>query len=743
MRLSLISLAVGLLCLRFTPFLPSTTWLLSIGAVAGLLLALGRSTVWRLLALVLIGWCWACWQASQALMQQLPESLNERAFWFEGNVVGLPQTTAAGTQFELKITHSRHAGLPDKVRLHWRAAPEIYTGEHWRVVATLKRPHGSLNPNGFDAQAWLLAHGIGATGTVKTGYRLAPAKTLMSWRDELRQRLLLVDAQGQNGSLAALVVGDGSGLTRDQWDVLQATGTVHLMVISGQHIGMIAGLVYLLCAGVRRLGYWPTRWPWLGAACALSALAAIGYGVIAGMDVPVQRACLMTCFVLLWRWQFRRLGWGIPFLLALCAVLLWRPLVVLLAGFWLSFAAVFILLCLLSGRLRAGSAWRSFIEIQCVITLVLSLLQGWLGLPLSLTAPLANLIAVPWVSVTVPMALLGSVLLPVPWLGESLLWLAGLSLQYLFGLLGHLAHWQPIWWPTSLPIWASLLLTVGALTLLLPRGWPGRWAVLLMLAVVLYPPRQDIPTTRAQVWVWDVGQGLSVLVRTQNHALLYDAAAARGDFDWGERVVFPALRSQGIAQLDELLLSHADNDHAGGAPAIAQRMTVLRVVSGEVERLPSVLNAEPCVAKSWEWDGVHFQRWQWHDAPDANAASCVLRVEANGEVIWLTGDIDHAAELALRNSGIDLSARWLVAPHHGSKTSSSGALLGAVNPEYGIVSRGRYNHFNHPHPRVVQRYQSRGIHLLDTAQLGAIRIELGAYQPPAWQRQQRRFWREK
>lgn len=744
MRLSLLSLAVGLLCLRFTPFLPSTAWMLTVGLFAALLFCMPtQRKLCRLLALLLVGWLWACWQSSQALSQQLPEALNERAFWFEGQIVGLPQATNEGVQFELEITHSRHAGLPSKVRLFWRSAPAIYTGERWRVVATLKRPHSTLNPNGFDAQAWLLAHGIGATGTVKAGYQLTSAQVTVNERDAIRQRLLQVDAYGQNGALAALVVGDGSGLTRAQWDVLQATGTVHLMVISGQHIGMVAGLVYLLCAVLRRLGYWPVRWPWLGPACVLSALAALGYGVIAGMDVPVQRACLMTCLVLLWRWQFRGMGWGTPFLLALCTVLLWQPLVVLLAGFWLSFAAVFILLCLLSGRLGVGSTWRSFIEIQCVITLVLSLLQSWLGLPLSLTAPLANVVAVPWVSLTVPVTLLGTVLLPVPLLGEGLLWLSGLSLHYLFEVLGYLAEWQPVWWPTLLPLWASLLLLVGALTLLLPRGWPERWSVLLMLLLVFYSPSSDVPAGRAQVWVWDVGQGLSVLVRTKNHSLLYDAAAARGDFDWGERVVFPALRSQGVTYVDEMLLSHADNDHAGGAQAIAQRLAVGRVVSGEVARLPPALNAQPCEPEQWEWDGVSFQRWQWVDAPDANAASCVLRVQAQGEVIWLTGDIDHAAELALRDSGLDLAARWLVAPHHGSKTSSSGALLGAVKPEYGIISRGRYNHFNHPHPRVVQRYQARGIQLLDTALLGAIQIDLGSYQAPRWQRQQQRFWREK
>lgn len=493
-----------------------------------------------------------------------------------------------------------------------------------------------------------------------------------------------------------------------------------------------------------RLGAWPARWPWLPWACVLGFLGALGYGLLAGFDVPVQRACVMVALVLLWRLRFRHLGTWWPLLLALDAVLLLEPLASLQPGFWLSFAAVAILIFTFAGRLGAWRWWQSWTRAQWLIAIGLLPPMLALGLPISLSGPLANLLAVPWVSLLVlPPALLGSLLLPLPVVGEGLLWLAGGLLEGLFRVLGLIAGWRPAWVAPLLPAWIWSLASLGALLLLLPPGVPLRilgWPLLLLVA---WPPQPRVPFGEAEVWQLDVGQGLSFVLRTRNHAMLYDAGARSGDFDLGERVVVPTLQRLGIHQLDLMLLSHADNDHAGGALAVQRALPVRLVRSGEPEALPAILQAMPCESgASWQWDGVRFRQWQWAGARDGNQASCVLQVEARGERLLLTGDIDIHAERALLQGPLAQRTHWLQAPHHGSRTSSSMALLQRLAPDAVLVSRGRGNAFGHPHPQVVARYRSLGVALYDSAEQGALRLRLGAFAPPYSVREQRRFWRE-
>ncbi|AFO47068.1 DNA internalization-related competence protein C [Pseudomonas putida DOT-T1E] len=271
-------------------------------------------------------------------------------------MAGLPARTAQGVRFELEAPRSRRAELPQRLQLSWFDGPPLRAGEQWRLAVTLQRPAGLLNPHGPDREAQLLARRVGATGTVKAGQLLAPVAG--GWRDALRQRLLMVEANGRQAALVALVLGDGAGMAREDWQTLQATGTVHLLVISGQHIGLVAGLLYGLVAGLARWGLWPARLPWLPWACGLAMAAALAYGWLAGGGVPVQRACLMLAVVLLWRLRFRHLGAFFPLLLALVAVLVFEPLAALLPGFWLSFAAVATLIYCFSARLGVGGPGR-------------------------------------------------------------------------------------------------------------------------------------------------------------------------------------------------------------------------------------------------------------------------------------------------------------------------------------------------------------------------------------------------
>lgn len=738
MKTGMFALALGLLALRWLPALPSTGWLVMLLVVALMLLPFRTYP----LAFLLFGLSWACLSAQLALDDRLDPALDGQTRWVEGRVTGLPQRTGEGVRFELTDSRSRKARLPKRIRVSWRGGPEVRSGERWRLAVSLKRPSGLLNFHGFDQEAWLLAQRIGATASVKDGERLAPARN--AWRDSVRQRLMAVDAQGREAGLAALVLGDGSGLAAEDWQVLQATGTVHLLVISGQHIGLLAGLVYGLIAGLARYGCWPRTWPWLPWACGLAFGAALGYGLLAGFGVPVQRACVMVGLVLVWRLRFRHLGVWWPLLLALNGVLILEPLASLQPGFWLSFAAVAVLILAFAGRLGPWSVWQVWTRPQWLIAIGLFPVLLVLGLPISLSAPLANLVAVPWISLVVlPLALLGTALLPLPWLGESLLWLAGGALAGLFEGLAWLAGLQPAWVPAEVPLgywWLSLL---GTVLLLLPNGVPLRLLGLPMLLLAIFPPQERVPHGQVDVVQLDVGQGQSLILRTRHHTLLYDAGPRTGTFDLGARVVLPSLRKFGVDRLDMMLLSHADADHAGGAAAIARGMPIQRVVGGEVEGLPAFLGTQPCASgEKWQWDGVSFELWQWPGADNGNAKSCVLQVQANGERLLLTGDIDRAAEQAFLASPLAVPTDWLQAPHHGSRSSSSKAFLQRLAPGSVLISRGRGNAFGHPHPQVLQRYQALGSQVYDSAEQGAVRLQLGAFAAPVVARSQRRFWRE-
>ncbi|PWB35920.1 DNA internalization-related competence protein ComEC/Rec2 [Pseudomonas sp. SDI] len=738
MRTGMLALASGLLSLIWLPVLPSVGWQWGL-LFFGLLCLMFRR--WRA-GLFLLGLGWACLSAQAALDERLSAHLDGRTLWLEGQVVGLPAQGAQAVRFELADARSRRETLPARLQLTWHGGPPLRSGERWRLAVTLRQPGGLLNPHGPDPQAHLLARRIGASGSVKAGERLAPAA--WAWRDSLRQRLAGVDAYGREGALAALVLGDGGGLSAEDWQALQATGTVHLMVISGQHVGLLAGLIYALVAGLARIGCWPRRLPWLPWACGLAFAAALGYGLLAGFQVPVQRACIMLAVVLLWRLRFRHLSFGWPLLLALVGVLLVEPLASLLPGFWLSFAAVAVLIFSFSGRLGAWHRWRAWTRAQWLIAVgLLPVLLGW-GLPVSLTAPLANLLAVPWVSViVVPLALGGTLLLPLPWIGETLLWLAGGALAGLFAVLDWLAAWQPAWLPAAPPWWGLALIVLGALLILLPTGLPMRvlGVPLLALAGLLAPQR--VPFGEVEVWQLDVGQGQAFILRTSAHVMLYDAGPALADSDLGERVVLPTLRKLGIDRLDLMLLSHADSDHAGGARAIRRGLPVARVIAGDPAALHAGLHASACSSgERWEWEGAHFSLWQWEGASGSNQGSCVLRVEAGGESLLLTGDIDARAEAAWLHSPMAGPVDWLQAPHHGSRSSSSATFLALTAPTGILLSRGRYNHFGHPHPQVLARYAALGSVVYDSAVLGAVRLRLGRFARPQAQREQRRFWRE-
>lgn len=743
MRTGIVAFIAGLLVLRFLPELPDREALVACLIVAFGLMFLPRVYV---AGAFLIGFGWACLSAHWALDERLDDGLDGRIVWLEGTVVGLPELREGSTRFLVEDAQSRRGALPSRIRVSWSNAPAVRSGEQWRLAVELQKPGGLHNLRGMDGEAWMLAHRIGASGVVKAGQRLSRQATLDAWRDALRQRLLHLDAFQRNGGLAALVLGDSSGVSTRDWQLLQATGTTHLMVISGQHITLLSGFVFALIAGLARLGYWPVRIPWFPVACLSALVSAVGYGFLAGFDVPVRRACVMIALITLWRLRFRHLGAWVSVGIALAAVLVAEPLASLTAGFWLSFIAVGLLIWIFGGRLGQWNPWRSWGRAQWMMAVGLAPVLLALDLPVSLSGPIANLVAVPWVDfLVVPAALLGTVfLLIIPPLGELLLWCSGAALDGLFAFLGYVSALVPAWQGAWVPAWAVALGMLGVLLWLAPDGVPVRPLAVFLLIPLFWPPVTRPASGLAKVTVLDVGQGLSVFIQTKGHAMLYDAGPLSGSYDAGERVVVPNLKATGVSHLDMMLISHGDADHAGGAAAVFSALKVDKVVSGEVKRLPPGLHPTPCEDNQrWVWEGVLFTVWQPSPLMKGNAASCVLMVEAAGERLLLTGDIDEKAERRLVESGRDIRAQWLLAPHHGSRTASSERFVSLVKPEYALISRGIHNNFGHPHAQVISRYERHGVRIYDTALNGAISFTLGKHDLPQGARQKRYCWQEK
>jgi competence protein ComEC len=553
--------------------------------------------------------------------------------------------------------------------------------------------------------------------------------------------------------LRAFAVGDTRGLSQEDWAVARANGVSHLIAISGFHVGVAAvfgvWLAWLVYALLPRIGLWLPRPP---AEAAAALLAATVYSALAGFGLPTVRTLLMIAVVALARCSRRAGGAAHSLALALIAILLVDPLAVLAAGFWLSFVGVAFLILFLQSR---GRGWRAFVHEltagQLLMTVGLLPLTLWFFGQASLVGALSNLIAVPVVSfVIVPCALLGMVLLALcPPLATSVLWLAAHIVHVQWWLLERMASWPGAQWylPLVRP-WALGLAMVGVLWLFLPRGVPRRWFGCLLFLSLLLPPR-NVPAEGAfQLWVLDVGQGLSVLLRTHEHALLYDAGARfPSGFDLGDAVVLPSLHALDVRRLDLLLISHGDNDHAGGATAVAAAYPRARRLAGEPARMHVPMTQ--CVAgQAWQWDGVHFRVLSPGPGSGGrdNDSSCVLLVEGRGGRVLLTGDISSRMEPAVAAALGPGPPPVLLAPHHGSKTSSGAAFIAALKPPLALVSAGWRNRFGHPRPEVLARYAEAGVPLFNTAEQGALEVEFPADGPPrrktGWRLRQTRYWRE-
>ena len=759
MLLTALAFLVGIIILQHCSVLPHTGWLL----VALLFLAFSyQQKKWRLVSIAIIGFLWAWLQAVNYATHIIPSQWEGKDLHVVGEVISVPEKLDYKSRFLFKVStvHTLHTNwsLPAKVRLSWyHARRPILPGQIWRLTIRVKRPNGFMNPQGFDYEAWLFQQGINAIGYVRKdpGNQVTDSKPNLqiiryNLLTKLKQRL---SESKFSGLFQALALGIRSQISQTDWQILQATGTGHLIAISGLHIGLIAGLCYMVVMAFWRLVPMLCHFIPSPKAAAMAAMTgALIYAFLAGLAIPTQRALVMVTVVMISLLTNRFSKPSNVLGLALLMVLILDSRSVLSAGFWLSFGAVALLVYGLSCRYRTTRGLAALSKAQYLITLGLLPLTLLLFQQASLAAPIANLIAIPWVSfITVPLVLSGAAALYLyeP-LGEWLLWLADVTFKPLYELLQYLADFQFVNWIQASPGFGVLALSLlGVLLLLSPRGIPVKpLGVVFLLSLFLIKP-QSIPVGAVRLTVLDVGQGQAVVVETQGHTLVYDAGPKFSDkFDTGKSVVLPYLIQQNRTLIDTLVVSHGDNDHRGGVESLVANLRIGQLYSGEPNRLEG-LSAKPCEAgQSWSWDKVNFTlihptttQKPFRD----NDLSCVLKIATDSQSILLTGDIHKRSERHLvTTQRHNLAADILVAPHHGSRSSSHHEFIKWVDPKYVIFTAGYKNRFKHPHKYVIQRYSQTSAKLLTSADHGAIQFLLTPYneniEPVTFRQSAARHW---
>ena len=757
----IILFATGIALLQQQAVLPTLAW----AAVLPLLMLLAwftRGRRWVFFAAMALcclaaGYFYAATRAQIRMADALAPEWEGRDVQIVGVVASLPQRYERSLRFELDVERVLTPGavIPAHIALSWWGSaakdgqrttqPDIKPGERWQLTVRLRRPRGSANPHGFDYEAWLFERDIRATGTVrpKSGSRRLdtmvnkPAYWIEVTRERLRARILqALPDKPYAGVLAALAIGDQRAIPADQWQIFTRTGVNHLMSISGLHVTMVSGLIFALAYGLwRRSARLVLHLPARKAAVIAGVTAALVYTLLAGFEVPAQRTLYMLTVMAVALWLNRLSSAPAVLSVALLVVVLIDPWAVLAAGFWLSFGAVGVILYVSVGRIGTTHWLVTWAQVQWAVTLALMPALLAMFQQVSIISPVANALAIPLVSlVVVPLTLVG-MLLPFDWV----LQLAHLLMAWCTLVLEWMSNLPAaVWQQHAPPGWTVVVAVTGAVILLLPRGFPLRWAGLAGFLPLFLAAPPPLAEGELQLTVLDVGHGLAVAARTSNHALLFDTGTAFGpQADAGNRMIVPYLRAAGVEALDVMIVSHDDVDHYGGASSVLQAMPVAQLLTSLPDLDPLRFEAEKtarCFAgQSWQWDGVRFDMLhptrESYDDPSIkdNNRGCVLRIATRTGVALIPADIEARAEQQLLASSRDaLRAQVLIAPHHGSLTSSTPAFVAAVDPRIVIYPVGYRNRFNHPHVDVEERYLRQGSHVYRTDRDGAVTLHFGA-----------------
>ncbi|MYM26021.1 DNA internalization-related competence protein ComEC/Rec2 [Duganella sp. FT135W] len=805
MRMALIGFAVGAACLQVQAALPSAlaialalvallAWLLAWRRIARCLWPVLRS-VTALLVGGAAGFLWAAWLAQRALAPQLALADEGRDLHIVGTIDNLPYRFSQGVRFNFAVERADGV-VPPKISLSWYAGyrdqrsevPDVQPGERWQLTVRLQRPHGNVNPYGFDYEVWLLEQGLRATGYVRVArdnqrldrFVFSIDKVVEHCRAVLRDRIYAaLPGKPYAGVIVALVVGDQRGIDQSDWQVFNRTGIGHLISISGLHITMVAGLFAWAAFTLWRWSFFtraqlPLLLPAQKVAALVGAAVALLYVLLAGFGVPAQRTLYMLMVVAAALWLNRLTSITHVLCTALGVVVVIDPWAVLWPGFWLSFGAVGVILyatvgrmapptqhalppgaphvpVLLSRRERLMLALQVGAHTQYVVTFGLVPITMLLFGQVSVVSPLANAVAIPLISLVVtPLALVGSMLpqvlaVPVLSFAHGLVDLLAQCLQWFSAM--RYAVWSAPVPPFGLFCWAMF----GTIWLLAPRGWPVRWLGLATWIPLLAAEPSHPAPGRMTVTAFDIGQGMALLVETSDHRLLYDTGPAyTPETNAGNRVLLPYLHARGINALDGMVISHSDTDHSGGALSLLNGVNTGWVLSSLPTQHAIVQAARQhvrCAAgQQWTWDGVRFdvlhpQAGSYADNTlKPNARGCTLKITAGGKSILLAGDIEAAQEAELVRRG-GLQADVLLAPHHGSGTSSTPAFLQAVQPQAAIFQVGHRNRYHHPKQEVYDRYGTMQIQRYRTDQTGALTLEFDeTIRISSWRSTHARYW---
>ncbi|PKO47318.1 MAG: DNA internalization-related competence protein ComEC/Rec2 [Betaproteobacteria bacterium HGW-Betaproteobacteria-22] len=795
MILFALAFVLGALGLQQMPVLPDWPWVLCLAPILLLYLLLQRNSQpvfghFKGLVIVVLGFgfgfFWAAGYAAYRLSDALPHAWESKPILLVGVVASVPELTERGQRFRFDVEQvlTYEAKVPQHISLNHYSAEYVnrvvaqpvvtqpvvqpvsfWAGERWQLTVRLKRPHGVQNPHGYDFESWALAERIRAAGNVLNkpdnqkieDFVWHPRYVVERIRQHVKDRIARVlIGRPYAGVIQALVMGDDSQISVQDWQLFLRTGITHLMSISGLHITMLSGLMFALVNALwRRIPSFATKVPARKAATLAGMLTALSYALVAGFSVPTQRTLYMLMVFGLALWSGRQFVISQVLALALLVVVVIDPWAVLAAGFWLSFGAVAILSYALGARVGQTHWLKASIQVQWAVTLGMLPLLLILFHQASIISPVANAFAIPLISFFVtPLALLGS-FLHLDWP----LHLAYLILNFCVQLLQWLDGASvAVWQQHAPPTWTLLPALLGMMWLLLPSGVPLRWLGLfgVLPMVVLIPDKPELGEMK--VTVLDVGQGLSVVVQTKRHVLVYDAGARfNQQSDAGGRIVVPYLQGEGVRKLDGVVISHDDNDHSGGASSLMTLMSVDWLASSmpDATRLPKANEKMKCYkGQHWQWDGVDFEILHPHlddyaqSAISDNNRSCVLKVSSTSGSVLLTGDIEKQIEFALiseyADSGAKLKSDVLIAPHHGSKTSSSSEFLQEVQPSLAIFTAGYLNRFKHPRPEVVARYQEAGSLTFRSDYHGALILNFSAQENKihvsSWRQQNKRYW---
>ncbi len=706
------------------------------------------------LAIISLGFAFSTLRAHVRMSEALPGPLEGEPLAIIGVVSSLPQRDDRGVRFEFDVERVNGAlehKVPSRVSLSWQhgrlndEVPLVRAGERWQLAVRLKRPHGFVNPHGFDVEAWLLERGIRATGSVSSSETLSgahqrlsvDANRLQDRVDRLRERLRdriekTLEHARWAAVIVALAIGDQRGISPADYALFDVTGISHLLSISGAHVTFFAaacaGLTYALW---RRNHALTLRLPARKAAAVVAFFAAFLYAVFAGFAVPAQRTVFMVGVAALGLW-FGKPGSGWSVLgAALLLVLAIDPWAVLSAGFWFSFLAVALLFWLSIYRVGRVSGLRAALTTQIAITFALAPISLALFQSVSLVGVLVNAVAIPWVSfVVMPLSLLALI---VPW--DAILHLAHATFSWL-ALFLQWAQTVPhaLWQQHAPATWTIPLALLGVAWLTAPRAFPLKpLALIFLLPLFTVKPERPAPGTFT-LTALDVGQGQAMVVQTASHDLLYDAGPRWTDeTDAGQRIVVPYLRATG-AKRGAMVVSHQDSDHAGGARSVLAAAKLdwwMSSMNASAPEWPGEKNNVPftrCeVGQKWVWDGVTFIVVHPHSSAyaqprNANDLSCVIRVQgARGESVLLTGDAEAIAEAEMIARGEPIKADIVSMPHHGSRTSSTSAFIANVGPRITVANAGYRNRFGHPRADVLARYNEKNVQIERTDWHGAVR----------------------